>query len=153
LRPSTRRAAGVPAAGAAPPLVAAAPDAAAAASGSPYRATTADHLARAEALLTAFGSGAADLAGDDPAADGAPDAAWARDLLTTTRLLLDSPAARDPQRRRLFEDLELVLVQIVRLPAERSGEERALIEQTIRRGDVLTKLRAAAPGRAPSRGT
>jgi hypothetical protein len=112
-----------------------------------YRATTADHLARAEALLTAFG-------GAGPADTGAaPDAAWARDLLTTTRLLLDSPAARDPQRRRLFEDLELVLVQIVRLPSADSGDERALIERTIERGDMLTKLRAAAPGRAPARGT
>jgi hypothetical protein len=156
LRPSTRRAAGVPAAGAAPPLVAAAPDAAAAASGSPYRATTADHLARAEALLTAFGSGAADLAGDDLAADGAPDAAWARDLLTTTRLLLDSPAARDPQRRRLFEDLELVLVQMARLapadstsvgPAQlrREREERALIDGTMRDVQVMPRLRRAIP--------
>jgi hypothetical protein len=50
---------------------------------------------------------------------------WARDLLTTTRLLLDSPAGADPARRELLETLELVLVQIARLPrADSPGSAR-----------------------------
>jgi len=113
----------------------------------PYRAATAQHLAQVEALLTAF------RADGSTGVEAPPDAAWARDLLTTTRLLLDSPAARDPERQRLLEDLELVLVQIVQLPRADTPEERALIDHAIRRGDVLTKLRAAVPAGAATRGT
>jgi hypothetical protein len=112
----------------------------------PLRVATAQHLARVEALLTTF---AADRGGA-PTGDAAEaDAAWARDLLVTTRLLLDSPAGRDPTRRALLEDLELVLVQIARLPRADTPAERALIDRAIRRGDVLGKLRSAAPD-APS---
>ena len=39
-----------------------------------------------------------------------------------------------------------------RRPAD-DAEERALIERTIREGDMLTKLRAAAPATAPARGS
>ena len=42
-------------------------------------------------------------------------ASRAGDLLTRTRLLMDSPAANDPAMRDLLEDLELVLMQVVRL--------------------------------------
>jgi hypothetical protein len=113
---------------------------------------TAQHLAQAEALLTTYA--APEAAGSAAAAGpagmlAAPDAAWARDLLTTTRLLLDSPAGRDPSRRALLEDLELVLGQIARLPGADSPAERALIDRALRRGDLLAKLRAAVPG-APS---
>jgi len=108
-----------------------------AASAAPYRVLTAQHLAQAEALLTGFRAEA-------PGGGGAAaDAMWARDLLSTTRLLLDSPAARDPERRRLLEDLELVLAQLVLLPRADSPEERALIDRALRRGDVLTRLRSA----------
>ncbi|GJG88812.1 hypothetical protein tb265_39930 [Gemmatimonadetes bacterium T265] len=119
-----------------------APDAAAGATSAPLRAATEQHLARAELLLATFAaheSGAA-----------APDSAWARDLLTTTRLLLDSPAGRDPTRRALLEDLELVLAQLARLPRADTPEERALIDRAIRRGDLLAKLRTAAPAGAPA---
>jgi hypothetical protein len=39
----------------------------------------------------------------------------ARDLLSTTRLLLDS-GVESPALRELLQDLELVLAQVVRLP-------------------------------------
>lgn len=103
----------------------------------PYGAATAQHLAQAEVLLTTF------RAATPGEGDAVAEAAWARDLLSTTRLLLDSPAARDPERRRLLEDLELVLVQLARLDGGNSAEERALIDRTMRRADMLTKLRAA----------
>jgi hypothetical protein len=53
-------------------------------------------------------------------------------------------------RRALLEDLELVLVQIARLPRADTPVERALIERAIRRGDVLGRLRSAEPDARPS---
>ena len=71
---------------------------------------------------------------------------WARDILSNTRLLLDSPAADDPARRRLLQDLELVLVQMVqRSPEAGAGDERAQINRSMERTQVLTRLRSALP--------
>lgn len=104
-----------------------------------YQVATTDHLARVEALLVTFGSSSA---GDDKA--DAQIAAWARNLLSNTRLLLDSPAANDLSRRRLLEDLERVLVQLVqRAPADGAAEERGHIQRSLERTQVLPRLRLA----------
>ncbi len=108
-------------------------------SGATYDVAAVQHLSRAEALLTAFRSNG----------EGAPEAPasmnrWARDLLADTRLLLDSPAANNAQRRHLLEDLELVLAQIVQLPAE-SSADRGLVQRSIERGAVLSRLRSTIP--------
>ena len=72
---------------------------------------------------------------------------WATSLLGTTRLMMDSPASQDPQLRRLLEDLELVLAQIARLPgANADTTELRIIDEAMRRRQVLTRLRAMAPG-------
>lgn len=66
----------------------------------------------------------------------------ARDLLSTTRLLLDSPGT-DPSLRVLLEDLELVLAQLVRLPAEEAipgDPARHLIAEALDQRDVLPRL-------------
>jgi len=103
------------------------------------RAATAE-LSRAEALLTAYGTGSAGAGVDKHLS------AWARDILTNTRLLLDSPAADDPGRRRLLQDLELVLVQMVqRAPADGADDERAQINRSLEHTHVLTRLRSALP--------
>jgi hypothetical protein len=103
------------------------------------RAATAE-LSRAEALLTAYGTSSANAGVDKHLS------AWARDILSNTRLLLDSPAADDPARRKLLQDLELVLVQMVqRSPAAGVGEERAQIDRSMERTQVLTRLRSALP--------
>lgn len=103
------------------------------------RAATAE-LSRAEALLTAYGTGSAGAGVDKHLS------AWARDILTNTRLLLDSPAADDPGRRRLLQDLELVLVQMVqRAPADGADDERAQINRSMEHTHVLTRLRSALP--------
>jgi hypothetical protein len=126
-----------------PVLAAAASDTA----GASYAVATSEHLARAEALLTAFGNSS-----PDPASD-AQLASWARDVLSSTRLLLDSPAAREPARRRMLEDLELVLVQIVqRSPTDGAAEERAHVERTMERTQVLPRLRSMQSSGA-NRGT
>ena len=107
---------------------------------SAYQIAAMHHLSDAEALLTSFRTrSAADQQMD------AQLAAWARDLLSNTRLLLDSPVAGDPQRRPLLEDLELVLVQIVQLSPGSTQQDRELIEKTLQQDHVLTRLRTAIP--------
>lgn len=67
--------------------------------------------------------------------------AQARDLLATTRLLLDQPGAFDPTTSVLLDDLELVLVQIARLPNRPSDPDVYLIDQALDERDVLPRLR------------
>jgi hypothetical protein len=112
-------------------------------SGSAYQLTAVQHLSEAEALLTSFRARST--------ADQQMDAqlgSWARQLLTNTRLLLDSPVANDPQRRPLLEDLELVLVQIVQLSPGSTPQDRDLIEKTLQQDHVMTRLRTAIPAGA-----
>jgi hypothetical protein len=60
--------------------------------------------------------------------------------LSTLRLLMDSPAASNPRLRALFEDLELVLVQVVQMPANGSKTEAKLIRQAMQERDVMPRL-------------
>ena len=81
---------------------------------------------------------------------GRPDESFikrANELLLTTRLLLDSQSGSDPGLRNLLEDLELVLVQVVRLEKERNPSRRTeieLIQQALDQRDVIPRLRTAA---------
>ena len=105
-----------------------------------YQLTAVRHLSEAEALLTSFRARST--------ADQQMDAQlgiWARQLLSNTRLLLDSPVANDPQRRPLLEDLELVLVQIVQLSPGSTPQDRDLIEKSLQHDHVMTRLRTAIP--------
>jgi hypothetical protein len=107
---------------------------------SAYQLVAVRHLSEAEALLTSFRT--------RPVADQQMDAQlgkWARELLSNTRLLLDSPVANDPQRRPLLEDLELVLVQIVQLSPGSTPQDRELIEKTLQHDHVMTRLHTAIP--------
>lgn len=112
----------------------------------PYRIVAAQYLTRTEALLTGFRS---------EARAGQPDArfaAQARDLLTTTRLMLDSPAARDPRLKSLLDDLELVLAQIAQLPVTGGRDDVQSINQGLEQRSVLLRLRTANPaGSGPVR--
>lgn len=109
-----------------------------------YGFATVRHLTQVEALLTSFDRDASGRTASTARSD-AQVSAWARELLTNTRLLLDSPAADDPLRARLLEDLELVLVQIVQLGPGTAVDDRASIERTMSRGHVMTRLRTAIP--------
>jgi hypothetical protein len=104
-----------------------------------YTVATAQHLTEAEAMLTAFKG---DL---NQGRMDAQISVWGKDLLSNTRLLLDSPAAQDPVRRRLLQDLELVLVQIVQLSPNASARDRDLIKGALTDDQVLTRLRTAIP--------
>ena len=113
-----------------------------------YRVAATQYLSRTEALLTGFRAD-----GMDPQI-----VTSARELLETTRLMLDSPAAQDPRLRALLEDLELVLAQIgetALLPGGRGVEERKLITQGLEQRGVMPRLRTAIPAgqaAAPAQG-
>ena len=108
--------------------------------GTSYATATAAQLVRAEALLTAYSAQNTNNGVDKQISS------WARDILSNTRLLLDSPAADDPARKRLLQDLELVLVQMVqRSPSAGAAEERSHIERSIERTQMLPRLRSALP--------
>jgi hypothetical protein len=106
-----------------------------------YQVAATQYLSRTEAFLTSF---RADL-GSNHAANSARLARQARDLLSTTRLMLDSPAGKDQRLRSLLEDLELVLVQISQLDAAHDGHDTDLITQGMNQSNVLPKLRSAIP--------
>jgi hypothetical protein len=112
-----------------------------------YRMAAAQTLTQAEALLTAF------------RASGAPEqnpagteqlGRWGRQVLGSTRLLIDSPARDDPQLRALLNDLELVLVQIIQLSgAPLDPTERAIINRALEDRDLLPRIRTAVPAGIP----
>lgn len=104
-----------------------------------YQVAVTQHLDRAETLLTSFRT---------QPADGTPDpqlALYARELLSSTRLLLDSPAGDDPKVAALLADLELILAQIARMSGP-SSEEREIIQDGMNRTAVLPRLRATTSG-------
>jgi hypothetical protein len=104
-----------------------------------YSVASRQHLTRAEALVAVVSAMPADAALDSLTGR------WARDVLTNTRLLLDSPAGDDPARRRLLEDLETLLVQLVQRSG-RTAEDRAMIDRTLQKTQILTRLRSGATG-------
>ena len=104
-----------------------------------YDLETSRYLGQTAALLIALPSEVHDGRTDDQFVGRASE------LLTRTRLLLDSPAANDAQMRSLLEDLELVLAQIVRLQdAHASRTELDLINRALQQRDVIPRLRNAA---------
>ena len=104
-----------------------------------YQIAAMQYLSRTEAFLTSFRADA------NRSANTARLASQARDLLTTTQLMLDSPAADNPRLRSLLEDLELVLMQISLLNPVQDGHDRDLITQGMNQSNVLPKLRSAIP--------
>jgi len=105
-----------------------------------YRVAATQYLSHTEAFLTSF---RADLGSHGVA--NVRFARQARDLLSTTRLMLDSPAGKDQRLRSLLEDLELVLAQISQLDPSHDGHDRDLITQGMNQSNVLPKLRSAIP--------
>jgi hypothetical protein len=102
------------------------------------------YLSRTETLLVGVGTGD----------DSDEFTALARELLSMTRLLLDRESVTDPTTRGLLEDLELVLAQLVVLPAtgDRS-QERTLITAGLADRNLMERLRTALPsplGSAPA---
>jgi hypothetical protein len=108
-----------------------------------YDVKTAEHLTSAAMLLTSFQA-------PSDVETGESVRRWAKNLLSSTRLLLDSPAAEDVHRRELLEDLERILVQILALSPDAPPSEREYLERTIARDEVLTRIRTSIPAGLPS---
>jgi len=106
------------------------------ANGDAYRVAARQYLSRTEVFLTGFRA---------DARRGKLDSSFtasARNLLISTRLILDSPAGQDPRLRDLLEDLELVLAQIAQYE---HGDDAQLIDQGLDQRGVLLRLRAEIP--------
>jgi len=104
----------------------------------PYEAETSKYLGQTAALLIALPSEVRAGRADEQFVGRAGE------LLSRTRLLLDSPAANDPQMRNLLEDLELVLAQVVRLQNNATDRtELDLINRALEQRDVIPRLRTA----------
>ena len=103
-----------------------------------YEVASVQHLSAVEAMLTSFRA-------TEPSANDLALHRLARDLLSTTRLLMDSPAAEVAGRRQLLEDLEYVLAQIVQLDPKAPAEDRAMLDRSINREQVLTRIRSSIP--------
>src|SRR5262249_10288761 len=107
-----------------------------------YRIAAAQTLTQAEALLTAYRSGGA----PQNAANTKQLGRWGREVLSSTRLLMDSPAADDPQLRALFNDLDLVLGQIIQLSGgELAPSARSLIDKALESKALLPRIRTVVP--------
>lgn len=109
-----------------------------------YDVASTRHLTNAEAFVTAVRM----------STEAPRDTAiqrWARELLTDTRLLLDSPAGNDGRRRALFEELELVLVQIMHLENARTTDTNVPLLDRTQQDQLLTRLRANVPAGPPAR--
>ncbi|NIN11483.1 MAG: hypothetical protein GTN62_08255 [Gemmatimonadales bacterium] len=108
-----------------------------------FQWVTAQHLGQVETLLTGFRVDA--RLGRPVAQSGGA----ARELLSTTRLLLDSPVSEDQALRSLLEDVELVLAQIALFSSRRAPEELEIIDRSIEQRSVLLRLHSAV-GAQPS---
>ncbi len=103
------------------------------------RLVTTQHMSRVETFLTAFNSEDGDTT----------FLSQARELLTSTGLLLDRPGVSEPQTRALLQDLELILIQIVQLGASRARADRALVDDGLQARQVLPRLRQQIPAGPP----
>ena len=103
----------------------------------PYEVEASQYLGQTAALLASLPSEARAGRTDEQFANRATD------LLARTRLLIDSPAANEPAMRDLLEDLELVLVQVVRLRSNASRTDLDIINRALEQRDVIPRLRTA----------
>jgi hypothetical protein len=99
------------------------------------KVATTQYLSRVETFLTGFRTTDADTTFEGQA----------RDLLASTRFLLDNPAIQDARVRGLLQDLELILVQIVQSTASDRPSERQLITDGLQQRQVLPRLRSQIP--------
>jgi hypothetical protein len=111
-----------------------------------YRLAVVNHVVGSEAMITAFRASARRGEVD------AQLAKWSHDLLGETRLLESSAPSDDVTMKRLLEDLELVLVQIVQYTnhGTHSPDDLDLIDRSIRRRGVMSNIRNVSAGQLPS---
>jgi hypothetical protein len=103
-----------------------------------YTEATSRYLVQTAALLLALPSGSGAAVKLDSAF-----VVRASDLLSTTRLLIDSPAAGNPDLRSLMSDLEIVLAQIVQLRPQPLRGELDLIAGALQERELLPRIQTA----------
>lgn len=99
------------------------------------RLATTQHLTQVETFLTEFN--AQPKSGEYTT--------LAKDLLTNTRLLLDSKRVADARTRKLLEDLELILAQIATLDPTDRGSDLNAIADGLAQNQLRSRLRNAIP--------
>ena len=104
----------------------------------PYQRTTQEFLGRAALLLASLPTNGRAGLSDERLNE------QAKQLLGTTRLLLDSPVGHEQRMKDLLEDLELVLAQVARLQTQHRGEALSLINEALEARDVVPRIRSAA---------
>lgn len=112
--------------------------------GTAVRLAAARHLNDADALLSFVSADAREGRTDREVG------VWGRQLLTQTRLLLDSPVSGDLAMRAVLEDLEMVLAQIAVLgsdgvDAERARNELDLIAAGLQEIGVQSRIQSVLP--------
>lgn len=105
---------------------------------------TAEHFDRTEALLVSTRQSL-----DGAAPDGSLGQ-WAQELLTTTRLLLDTEQLTDQRLRQLLEDLELTLALILQAQASGRATDTQAVRDDLDSGDLLLRVRSAAMPTMPT---
>ena len=109
-----------------------------------WQTASTEHFGMAESMLTMLPNSSTQN-GD------AQITAWSRDLLESTRLLIDSPAGRNPKRRALLMELELVLVQLVESGPTMRTEDRTMMDELLSRAALLlTRIRTTIPAGMPA---
>lgn len=109
--------------------------------GAHARAVTFEHLEEAEVFLTTVRAELKSGRADTERADRS------RNLLVRTRVLLGAVPNRTPEVERLLEDLELLLAEIAALPPDRSSLDRTLLDESMRGGNILPRIRSTLPAR------
>jgi hypothetical protein len=113
----------------------------------PFRIAAVQYLSETEEFLTVFRADLRQGSVDKTAPERA------RQLLSSNRLLMDSPAAQDPKIAELLEDLELVLAEIAQVSGTApSQEEAGFIDDGLEEGGLLDRLRTAVPAGQPGIG-
>lgn len=104
-----------------------------------YRRAAITHLKKSDALISNFRN----LSNADLVARGMRSNV--KELLSATRVLLNSPASIQAQYRGVFLDLEMVLVKISLLNPESVGTDRAQVETTVERKKLVSRMRDLIP--------
>ena len=104
-----------------------------------FRRASIAHLSRSEAFISGFRTQSSLMA------TGRQTRSTVRDLLLTTRLLIDSPLSARTQFRPVFQDLELVLVRMALVTDATFSEDREQIEATLEKKKLLSRIRELIP--------
>ena len=112
-----------------------------------FQVAATQFLGQTEMFLTAFRTEAAHGSVENGTSRRA------RELLSTTRLMMDSPAATDARLRMLLQELELVLAEISTLTGDQAGQEADMITEGLDQRGLLPRLRTAVPAGSVAAGS